>query len=330
MVGDCFAEVAPCCSTQPTLSLRRKGDVCLWLAAQSSISHNSGLRMDLLLQTLAKNCGSGNDQDEPRLGHHPEAGQWRTGSGGALLLPYTPAGVMSSDDDGDECFRLTACRSSTPPSPQRSRCKAWLQGAEMTEKLLSWVGLGCFWDLERTADFVQESRLQIWTACWERLKHRRRLHVQSGTDFVQASRLHIKTACQERLKHRRRRLYVQSGADFVQTSRLQTKTACRERLKHRRRRLYVQSGASKPQVSLLVSVQLMLVSVQLMSSWSPMDKKERGDNSNCLHFHFNADFHWQSSERHIPLPSLISINPDWQIIIVAGWQQYKWDFVDNG
>ena len=28
---------------------------------------------------LVKNCGSGNEEDEPQLGHHPEAGQWQTG-----------------------------------------------------------------------------------------------------------------------------------------------------------------------------------------------------------------------------------------------------------
>ena len=28
---------------------------------------------------LAKNCGSGNEEQEPQLGHHPEAGQWQTG-----------------------------------------------------------------------------------------------------------------------------------------------------------------------------------------------------------------------------------------------------------
>ena len=28
---------------------------------------------------LAKNCGSGNEEDEPQLGHQSEAGQWQTG-----------------------------------------------------------------------------------------------------------------------------------------------------------------------------------------------------------------------------------------------------------
>ena len=41
---------------------------------------------------LAKNCGSGNKEHEPKLGHHPETGRDRHG-GGASLLPYTPAGI---------------------------------------------------------------------------------------------------------------------------------------------------------------------------------------------------------------------------------------------
>ena len=28
---------------------------------------------------LAKNCGSGNEEHDPQLGHHPEAGQCQTG-----------------------------------------------------------------------------------------------------------------------------------------------------------------------------------------------------------------------------------------------------------
>ena len=28
---------------------------------------------------LAKNCGNGNEEDEPHPGHHPEAGQWQAG-----------------------------------------------------------------------------------------------------------------------------------------------------------------------------------------------------------------------------------------------------------
>ena len=29
--------------------------------------------------SLAKNCGSGTEEHEPQLGHHPEASQWQTG-----------------------------------------------------------------------------------------------------------------------------------------------------------------------------------------------------------------------------------------------------------
>ena len=28
---------------------------------------------------LGKNCGSGNEEHEPQMGHHPEVGQWQTG-----------------------------------------------------------------------------------------------------------------------------------------------------------------------------------------------------------------------------------------------------------
>ena len=38
----------------------------------------SAQKVRLTEDNLAKNCGSGNEEHEPQLGHHPEAGQWQT------------------------------------------------------------------------------------------------------------------------------------------------------------------------------------------------------------------------------------------------------------
>ena len=50
---------------------------------------------------LGKNCGGRNEEDEPQLGHHPEAGQGQTGVE-ELCYPLLPAGMMGSDDDDDD------------------------------------------------------------------------------------------------------------------------------------------------------------------------------------------------------------------------------------